>query len=196
MSIHQLIMEQISHIKGDKVLFPTDFRGIGTDSAIKMSLSRITQQGHLKRLSHGIYLKPGQTSNKAKAILAPEFIADAIAKRENIKIKPAGMYALYQLGFESDKPAVLTYVTDGEPRKITIESHTLIFKPTTPKKLSMTGSISSLIIQALEDVGKENVTAELQGKIKRALQKEDAKKLMDDIKKAPAWIYNLMLKLK
>lgn len=196
MSVHQHIMEQINHTKGGKILFPTDFRGIGTDSAIKMSLSRIVQQGHLTRLSHGIYLKPGRTSKKTKPVPVPESIADAIAERENIRIKPAGDYALYQLGFERDKPAILSYVTDGEPRKISIDNYTIVFKPTTPKKLSMKGPISSLIIQALEEVGKDKVTTELQGKIKRALQNEDAKKLMDDIKKAPAWIYNLMLKLK
>ncbi|WP_439695385.1 DUF6088 family protein [Mucilaginibacter sp. AW1-7] len=189
-------MEQISHIKRGKVLFPTDFRGIGTDSAIKMSLSRIAKQGHLTRLSHGIYLKPGRLSKKQEAVPAPEFIADAIAERENIRIRPAGNYALYHLGFESDKPAVLTYVTDGEPRKISINDHTIVFKSTTPKKLSMKGPISSLIIQALEEVGKDKITTELEVKIKKALQNEDAKKIMDDIKKAPAWIYNLMLKLK
>jgi hypothetical protein len=196
MSIHQQIMEQIDHIKGGNILFPTDFRGVGTDSAIKMSLSRIAQQGHLTRLSHGIYMKPVRNSNKSEPVLTPEFIADAIAKRENIRIKPAGDYALYQLGLAGDKPIILSYVTDGEPRKISIESHTIVFKPTTPKKLSMKGPISSLIIQALEDIGKDKVTAELQEKVKKTLQKEEAEKLMDDIKKAPAWIYNLILKLK
>lgn len=196
MSIHQLIMEKITHIKGGKILFPTDFRGIGADSAIKMSLSRLAKKGQLKRLSHGIYLKPRRPSKKNESVPAPEFIANAIAERDNIRIKPAGNYALYQLGFESDKPTILTYVTDGEPRKISVDNHTIVFKPTTPKKLSMKGQISSLVIQALEDVGKDDVNAELEIKIKKVLQNEDAQKLMNDIKKAPAWIYTLMLKLK
>lgn len=161
MSIHKLIIEQITRIKGGKILFPTDFRGIGADSAIKVSLSRLAKKGHLKRLSHGIYLKPGQPSKKNKSVLSAEFIAHAIAERENIRIKPAGNYALYQLGFESDKPTTITYVTDGEPRKISIDNHTIIFKSTTQKKLSMKGQISSLVIQALEDVGKDDVNAEL-----------------------------------
>lgn len=196
MSVHQDIMKKISRIKAGNILFPTDFRGIGTDSAIKMSLSRIAQEGHLKRLSHGIYLKPGRPPNKSYLDVPAEVIAQAIAKRENIRIKPAADYALYHLGFESVKPPVLTYVTDGEPRKISFGSSTIIFKTSTPKKLSMKGLVSSLVIQILEDIGKDDITEDLQEKIRKALEKEDAKSLLDDIKKAPAWIYNLLLKQK
>jgi hypothetical protein len=196
MSIHQQIVEQITHIKGGKILFPTDFRGVGTDSAIKMSLSRIANTGEIKRLSHGIYLKPKRSTKKEGFIPTPEEIAIAIADRERIRIKPSGLFALYQLGFNPALPATLTYVTDGEPRKILIGEQAIIFKATTPKKLSMKGPISSLLIQALEEIGKENLTSDYEQKIKDVLLKEDPQNLIDDIKKAPAWIYNLLIKLK
>ena len=196
MSIHQQIREQITHLKGGKILFPTDFRGLGSDSAIKMSLSRIASEGDLKRLSHGIYMKPKPSSKKGDFIPTHEEIAIAIANREEIRIKPAGLYALYVLGFNTDMPAALTYVTDGEPRKILIGERAIVFKATTPKKLSMKGPISSLIIQALEEIGKVNLTSDTQQKIKVALSKEAPQNLIDDIKKAPAWIYNLLIKIK
>jgi hypothetical protein len=196
MSVHQQIMKQIDQAKAGEILFPADFRGAGTDSAIKMSLSRIAGKGNISRLSHGIYLKPKSGSKKNAVIPMPEEIAMAIAERESIRIMASGDYALYQLGFTNDKPTILTYVTDGEPRKIQIGDKTIIFKATTPKKLSMKGAVSSLIIQSLEVIGKENLTIDYERKIKAEMLKEDPKKLVEDLMKAPAWIYNLLIKLK
>ncbi|HVX00131.1 MAG TPA: DUF6088 family protein [Candidatus Babeliaceae bacterium] len=188
-------MQQLSRIKGGQILFLSDFRGAGADSAIKMSLSRIAGAGDLRRLSHGIYMKP-KANTTEKHTPPAEDIASAIARREKIRIKPSGTYALYKLGFNNDPPSVFTYVTDGEPRNIKIGEHTIIFKATTPKKLSMNGPISSLIIQALEEIGKTNITADLEQKIKTALAKENPKHLKEDMQKAQAWIYNLLIRLK
>lgn len=194
MSIHQQILEQLARTKGGTILFPADFRGSGTDSAIKMSLSRIAATGSLVRLSHGIYLKPRR--NKKNDILKPEQIAFAIAEREKIRIKPSGAYASYHLGFISELPKELTFITDGEPRKLFVGKNLIIFKATTPKKLSMKGPVSSLLIQALENIGKSSITSSIEQKIKDSLKKEDPQILLNDLKNAPAWIYNLLIKIR
>jgi len=194
MSIHQQVLEQVTHTKGGKILFPVDFRGSGTDSAIKMSLSRMVQDGYLVRLSHGIYFKP--LGRKMNQMPTPEQIAFAIAEREKIRIKPAGNYAIYQLGLTTEMPKELTFITDGEPRRIQIGDNLIIFKSTTPKKLSMRGPIISLLMQALEHIGKDNITSAIEKKAKDSLQKEDPRYFQNDIKNAPAWIYNLLIKIK
>lgn len=196
MSIHQQIVEKIANTKGGEILFPNDFRGVGADSAIKMSLSRITKAGGLTRLSHGIYRKPKKNERKDDIALTPEEIVEAIAKQEKIKVRPSGPYALYKLGFSNDTPSTLTFITEGEPRKIVVNEHVIVFKATTPKKLAMKGAVSGLLIQALEEIGKKNITADLEQKIAHTITKEDDANLMDDIKNAPAWIYNLLIQLK
>jgi hypothetical protein len=191
MSIHQQIMQQITQCKRGEILFPTDFRGIGSDTAVKMSLSRIAAKGDLRRLSHGIYIKPKKSTGKTMEPSGDEIVA-AIAERENIRVKACGDLALYQLGLIASEPKQWTYVTDGEPRQISYNDINIVFKSTTPKKLSMKGKISSLVIQVLEDCGKTNVTELFERQIREKLQKEDGQKLADDLKKAPAWVYQLL----
>jgi len=188
-------MGRIASAKGGEILFPSDFRGVGTDSAIKMSLSRIAKAGDLTRLSHGIYRKPKKSEKKDSIVLTPEEIVMAISEQEKIRVKPSGLYALFKLGFSKEMPSILTYVTEGEPRKIVVGEHVLVFKATTPKKLSMKGPISGLLIQALEEIGKLNITDETEQKILDVLAKEDTKTLIEDINKAPAWIYLLLIEL-
>jgi len=182
-------------MKAGKLVFPRDFRGEGTDSAIKMSLSRFASDGKLQRLGHGVYVVP--TKNKGDRSGPPiEEIARAIAKRESVRIIPTGKYALYKLGLIAHPPTALEYLTDGQPRNILIGESTLIFKAATPKKFSLKGPISSLVILAMEEIGKADITTEQLAAIKEKINNEDPAKMMADLEQAPAWIYNQLIKLK
>jgi hypothetical protein len=64
----------------------------------------------------------------------PEQVAEAIAKKEMVRIMPAGAYALHRLGLTTQVPTKLVYITDGENRQIKIGKTTIKFKATTPKK--------------------------------------------------------------
>lgn len=196
MSTHQHIVQRIAKIKAGKMLFPTDFRGLGADSAIKMCLSRIAQKGNIIRVSHGIYIKAKRSIDKEGKMMDAEDIAAAIAVKEKIRIKPSGEYALFSLGFIQEKPSVLTYVTDGEPRRIAVGNMIVLFKSTTPKKLSMRGKVSSLLIQTLEEIGEKKINEKMLELVKKSIQKEDPLILEEDMKKAPAWIYNFLYKIK
>jgi hypothetical protein len=88
----------------------------------------------------------------------------------------------------------VVYITDGEPKQIHIGRTTIKFKPTTHKKLAMKGKISSLVIQALEELGTE-VEEKIKQKIKSLLQQEDPKLLMADIKLAPVKISDFLVTL-
>lgn len=55
---HTYIEDSIAKKKQGDLIFPTDFRGSGTEAAIKKALSRLTQKGSIKRLAHGIYYIP------------------------------------------------------------------------------------------------------------------------------------------
>lgn len=193
-SIHQNIVTQVDAFESGRILFPTDFRGTGTITAIKMSLCRIATEGRLIRLAHGIYLKPRRHKNLDRRPSLEE-IAVAIAKREHVKIKAAGELALYKLGLSKIYPSNLVFVTNGEPRNIKIGEHILIFKPTTPKKFRMKGAVSSLLIQVMEDMGQHKISEEMRKKIYDLIKTEDQMQLIADINLAPGWIYNLLFKM-
>jgi len=192
-SIHQNIASRIRGYAIGSILFPCDFRGLGSEDAIKMSLSRHARNGLLERLGQGVYLKVKPKGKTAKPTM--EQIALAIAKKEKIKIKPSGEFALHKLGMTANLPDDLIYITDGEPRNILIGSKRLIFKSTTPKKLRLSNGISGLLIQGLEELGKGALNDQLKNQVLAQLKKEDEKNVMADLQLAPAWIYDLLYKL-
>src|SRR5690606_66949 len=163
-STHQKILGFVEKTDDGKILFPTDFRGMGTEGAIKMALSRLVKEDKLDRLSHGIYLKPGHHPSMGKLHLSLEDIAQAIADREKIRIKTSGSYALNRLGLSSQVPTRLVYITDGQARQFTIGRGGIKFKPASPKKFAMKGEISSLLLQA-QELGPKRVSP--QGKQQR-----------------------------
>ncbi len=189
-STHQLVAKQISRFSAGELVFPADFRGMGSEDAIKMSLSRHTKEKRLERLGHGVYLKAGKTAKTP----TPEIVATAIARKERVRIRPDGQFALFQLGMTNVKPG-LVYLTDGEPRSIKIGKQRLIFKSTTAKKLSLSDSTSGLLVLALDEIGKDKVTDEVLAQITNKLITIDKNKWSKDLQLASGWIYNLLHKL-
>ena len=79
---HGQIEQVIKHRRKGELIFPTDFRGLGSEGAIKMTLTRLNKEGLIERLGRGIYLMPKTDPIFGKISPAPEEIANAIAKKE------------------------------------------------------------------------------------------------------------------
>lgn len=195
LATHTHIEHVILRKKGGELIFPTDFRGKGTEDAIKKALSRLTQRGVLKRLAHGIYYIPKIDPVLGELQPGAEDVVKMLAKKEKIRVRPAGAYALHQLGLTTQVPTKLVYITDGHPRFFKLGKMQIKFKATTPKKLSTIGSISSLVIQALEEIGTDSVDAKTELKLYELLMKEIPKKLKHDLALAPAKVNDYIVKL-
>jgi hypothetical protein len=194
-STHQDIAKIIEQTEPGKIFFPTDFRGTGSEAAIKMSLSRLVKEGKIERLAQGIYLHAKIHPVIGKLQPSLDEIAEAIAEKEHIRIQPSGAYALNKLGLSDQVPTRLVYITDGQAKQIRIGEGSIKFKPTSPKKFGMIGKISGLVIQGLEEIGPKQITPIMKDKIAALLKKEDPKKLGHDIKLAPAWINDFFISL-
>jgi hypothetical protein len=194
-SVHQEIVSKITALKPGAIVFPTAFRGLGTEDAIKKALSRITKEGKIERLAHGIYYLPKHHKMFGKLLPSMEDVAQAIADHEHVRIRPAGAYALNKLGLSTQVPAKLVYITDGQPREIKIGKGGVKFKSTTPKKFGMKGPISSLLIQALEEFEPSQLTDEMKHQIKVLLDKESPDNIEADIKLAPAKVNDMLVNI-
>jgi ABC-type lipopolysaccharide export system ATPase subunit len=195
MSIQAQIEKKVQLTRKGKLIFPEDFRGMGTASAIKMALSRLAAKGDIKRLAHGIYYIPQKDPVFGEIFPSVEAIASSIAKKEKVRIKPTGAKALHELGLTTQVPTKQVYLTDGERRQIRIGKIIIQFKPTTPKKMSLSGPLSSLVILGLDDIGTDAIGEDMQKKIKQVLLKEDQALLNKDLAIAPAHIYDYLLTL-
>jgi Family of unknown function (DUF6088) len=185
----------LSRKKSGNLIFLSDFRGIGTEAAIKKALSRLVQKGVLKRAAHGIYYIPKIDPLLGELHPGGEEVAMMLAKKEKIRIRPAGAFALNKLGLSTQVPTRLVYITDGPPRQLKMGKLEIKFKATSHKKLATTGKISALVIQALEELDLNNIDESRTARIKQLLLTEDPKKLKHDLTLAPARIHDYIVKL-
>lgn len=72
-------------------------------------------------------------------------------------IIPTGSLALNTLGLSTQIPMNAVYLHDGAARKINLGKRKIIFKKMSPKNLSAIGKISSLVIQAAREIGKDHI---------------------------------------
>ncbi len=191
-SIEKQILKSIYNHKRGKIFFPDNFYKYGSSTAVRQALSRLEDKEVLQRLARGIYLFPKK--HKVLGILYPtlEEVAIAIAKRDKARIIPTGIYALNKLGLSTQVPMNVVYLTDGSPRKIMVGKGSIKFKRASAKLLSVRNEKMILIIQALKQIKKDNITKDILQRIAELLitvPKEDTK---HDIKLAPTWIRDIL----
>lgn len=194
-SVQNIIKDSLSGFS-TQILVPADFKGSGTEAAIKMSLSRLAKSGTIRRLAHGIYYIPVSDPVLGELIPSPESVAEELAEKERVRIRPTGAFALNKLGLSTQVPTRLVYLTDGNPRKLKVGKASIEFKSTTPKKMSLRGKISSLLILALEELDLEHLDKKQQERIYHLIEIEDPEDLTHDLKLAPNRIYDYLITFK
>lgn len=193
-STAELIEKRIKSKAKGTILFPIDFTDLGTSEAIRLHLFRLEKEGLIKRISQGIYVRPRESKLLGTLTPSAEEVANSIAKRDRIRCIPTGSYALHALGLSTQVPMKIVLLTDGSSRVIHIGNRTITFKKTTPKFLLAKGKISGLVIQAVKEIGKDNMSPEEEQRILYLLKKESSKNLAHDITLAPVWIQKIMQK--
>lgn len=191
-SVDSKIIAKIKKAKRGSLFFIEDFLNLGTSKAVSKALERLVEKEDLSRVSRGIYSRLKIDPILGTISPTTEEIAEAVRRRDKARIIPTGILALNALGLSTQVPMNLVYLTDGAARTIQIGKRKIVFKKTSPRNLAAIGSISSLAIQALREIGKDNVTEDEINSILRQLEKEDPYRLQHDIKLAPEWIRIIM----
>jgi hypothetical protein len=195
-STHNQIVDKIKKSKRGKIFFQKDFTRFGTGNAVRHTLSRLCQDGVILRLSVGIYLYPKISDLIGTVYPSIEYIAHAIAKSEKARLIPTGVYALNKLGLSTQVSMRVVFLTDSTPRNIKIGGKTsIIFKKTIPKYLALKGKITTLVIFALKEIGKNQALPEELAKIKSVLAHETKENIRHDAPLAPEWITETIFKL-
>lgn len=191
-SIDDKIIKKIKKAGRGSLFFNEDFLSFGTSKAVAKALERLVNRGEISRVARGIYSRL-----EIDPILGPikpstEAIAEAIRRRDKARIIPSGTLALVAFGLSTQIPMNAVYLTDGAARTISIGKRKIIFKKASPKNLATIGKISGLAIQAMKEIGREQITENEIEKILSTLLKEDPYKLEHDIRLAPEWIRIIM----
>ena len=193
-SINSQIETKVKRAKPGQIFLPSDFKDLGTSTAIRKALSRLAEQKVLVRMGQGIYATPIHDKVFGDVLPSMEEIAVTLAKKDHVKIMPTGQYALNKIGLSTQVPMKMVYLTNGTKKNISLGKSSIVFQPTTTKKLAMIGTITSLLFLGLEELDLDNLSESDINKIINLLKKEDEKKLKHDLKLAPARISDFVIK--
>ena len=186
------VIANIKKAKRGSLFFTEDFLSFGSAKAVAKALERMVEKEEVFRVARGIYARLEKDPILGLIKPSTEAIAEAIRKRDKARIVPTGILALNALGLSTQVPMNVVYLTDGAARKIDLGKRKILFKKSAPKNLSAIGKISSLVIQALKEIGKDKCTENEIQIILKQLTKEEPYRLEHDIRLAPEWIRVIM----
>ncbi len=193
-SVNNTIELKIGRLKPGDVFLPSDFKDIGTSTAIRKALSRLVETGRVERMGQGIYVIPKYDKVFGKVLPSIEQIADILAKKDHVKIKPSGQNALNKVGLSTQVPMRLVFLTTGHSKKIQIGKSAIIFKSTTAKKLSMKGEITSLLFLGLEELDLKTISPAQLDHIQMLIKKDSPENLKYNLRLAPAKVSDFIIK--
>ncbi len=169
------------------------FTSLADDSAsVRTALTRLVQKKLIRRLAHGLYDLPEVHPKLGALMPSTEKVIEAIKTAEAIQVQPTGAYAANLLGLSSQIPMRIELYTNGPKKTIRFGKQEILLKPTTPKNMIGAGTKAGLILHALRQIGKDNVTEEMMNHIRKQLDEKDIKQLKKQAQYAPAWIAKIM----
>lgn len=174
---------------------PDSFLPIDTRHSSNV-LAELTNNGILMRVSFGIYIKP-EVSQFGPVMPSLYHIAEAVAKRDDAELLPHGTTAENYLGFSTQVPMNIVYLTSGTPRKLKIGNRTITFRHRVPSTFAYKGKTMPILVLALQSIGKDNMDDSKLSTIKKVLAEHPEKETwQSDIAHAPAWIRKIVMDTK
>ncbi len=187
-TIKSTIFKRLKESPDNTVFFLNDFSELGSTETVRKVMLQARLQGLITHLCHGIYLKP-MRSRFGEVPPSLEDIAEAIAERDHVEIMPTGSTAANILGLSTQVPMIVSYLTTGSSRSIPIGKRVIQFKHAAPRNFAYKGKTIPLIVQALKELGKANVSEHTLSVLSSYIGKaQDSDTFESDILLAPAWV--------
>ena len=192
-SPQELISTIISSSEAGTIFVASDFIHLANNSAIRKSLSRLSESGLIRRIIQGVYEYPMYSDFLGEYVSAsPHKVAMAIASKNSWTIVPDGLTALNLLGLSSQVPAVWTYVSTGPYKNYVVGKNAICFKRTASKDISMLSYKSALIAQAIKAIGKGSINDANMKHIARLLSDEDKAAILVEGRNMTTWVYEIL----
>lgn len=173
-----------------------DFIELGNMKSINKSLERMYKNNEIRRIITGVYDIP-KYSEILEEQVAPSIsgVAQALARANNWKISPSGISALNYLALSTQVPAKYTYVSSGPYKTYSIGNVKLVFKHTNNRLIYDASEDTTLLIQAIKALGRDNVTDKHQEIIRKKYDQSKINTILNESKHTTAWIYETIKKI-
>ncbi len=173
-----------------------DFASLAQSGTIDRSLSRLAEKGSIRRVSRGLYDYP-QFSKLLGQYLAPNMdqAAQALARKFGWNIQVSGNAALNILGLSTQTPTQYLYLSDGSSKTYDIAGQALVFKKSKMTHLDFKYPESALLVQAINTLGKNTLTASQQNIVRQYFQvnglvsKTLVSRVLKDTQYVTSWVF-------
>ncbi len=194
MTAHKIKRRIIGKGRG-YVFTPGDFLDLGSRAAVDQALSRLADQGAVRRLARGIYDYPKQSPRFGALSPVMDTIARAIARKDSYVVQVSPARAANMLGLTTQVPAKAVYLTNGPSRTRRIGRRSIVMRNAAAKNLVGAGKPTGVVFQALRYLGKNGVDKTAIIRIAGALDSKTRDALVRDAAKAPGWMLPVARKI-
>jgi hypothetical protein len=116
-------------------------------------------------------------------------MAETMAKRAGIELRPSGAQAANMLGLSEQVPGKTVYLTNGKSRKLRLGDYPIELRTRSARLMAMSAQPTALIVSALKSLGKAHVSTERLARLHRDLAAKDKRTLLRELPLAPAWMH-------
>ena len=184
------IQARINGMETGMVFVPSDFFDISSPSNTGNVLSRLAKKGKISRLMRGVYAKPKHSELLGRDVPpSPDMVARAIARANGWTIAPSGDTALNRLGLDTQVPAVYSYISSGPYKSYRYGPFEIEFKRRASRDVVNRSEITSLVIQALKALGKDQVTDATIRKLAAVLSEDEMESVLKETQSATSWVH-------
>ncbi len=194
-SVHSSVRRTINSFRKGYV-FTVDVDSLvskGNRHSVNKSLSRLVEEGLIKRISVGVYYKPSYSKFYTNKVLPPDIhkTACVIAKRNHEKLQLHGATATNLLGLSTQNTMYYVFFTTGSTREVEISGVRIKFIHTSNNKIMQhSGTKLGMIISALFYLGKELIDLQMIKQIKSTLSEDEFRKLINS--NLENWMYEAL----
>lgn len=189
------IMKRIRGKGRGWVFTPRHFLDFGSRGAVDMALSRLVQSDAIRRIGRGIYDYP--RLHDTLGALSPDSaaLADALAVQTGDKLAPSGAAAANQLGLSTQVPARTSYATSGRTRIRQAAGRSVTLRHSRAPVLDQASDTANAVLQALAQLGRKQVDADVIQRLAARLGDTDLKQLLQARPSMPGWMGDVILKI-
>lgn len=187
---HQ-IKSKLTYARYGEVFFVSSFPQFDVEYVTKL-LSIFEKEGLITRIAKGVYVKARKTRFGIIYPSAYELVKE-IAKRDKAKVYPTGDTAANRLGFSTQVPMNACFLTSGTPRTLKLGNRIVTLKHGVPKNFAYKGELMPELVQAMRNIGEENITEDIEKRIAQLLtETPEPQTIEHDLLLAPVWIRQII----
>ncbi|WP_434328561.1 DUF6088 family protein [Mycoplasma capricolum subsp. capricolum] len=196
MSYASQIQDRIDSFRSGKVFISNDFLDIASNETIRRTLNKLVNENKIKRIMNGFYYNPeyNELIHEYEMFTVNE-LAFSIARKYNWEIAPFGIACLNILGLSTQVPAKMIYVSNGKNKTYKIQKREIEFKKVNNKEISNMSLKTKIVIQAIKEIGKNELNQKDINKIQNQLSDTEKQNLLKEAKNTIAWIYEYIKKI-